>query len=209
MRSFWHLLEPRSCKVKSESSESQSCCYAWFNTMIRTYKRNVQTPVSLSVFLFLGQFMMYPKWRWSTGRFNHIWLEAKYEDKFWWTYPFFFGLPTWTVWRDLVILLIFCQNLTKEDLPKKDFRTFYFFPCSQCVPKSTLVLFHMIFPKFNSHVYNLKRWAKGGYIFLYFVTGVQRGPSIGECSMFQKIWWWAYEYGSFKKKKEVMCTPMN
>jgi len=134
MRCFWNLLEPRSCKVKSESSESQSCCYAWFNTMIRTYKRNVHTPVSLSDFLFLGQFMMYPKWWWSTGKFNQIWLEAKYEDKFWWTYPSFFGLPTWTVWRDLVILFIFGQNLTKEDLPKKDFRTFNFFPCSQCVP---------------------------------------------------------------------------
>jgi hypothetical protein len=35
--------------------------------------------------------------------------------------------------------------------------------------------------KFNSHVSNLKRWARGEYIFLYFATVVQRGPSIGEC----------------------------
>jgi len=44
----------------------------------------------------------------------------------------------------------FGQNLMKEDLQKDDFRTSNFFPCSQCVPqgvpKSTLVLFHMIFP---------------------------------------------------------------
>jgi hypothetical protein len=30
---------------------------------------------------------------------------------------------------------------------------------------------------------------------------VQRGASIGECPMFQKNWWWANEYGPFKKKK--------
>jgi hypothetical protein len=32
--------------------------------------------------------------------------------------------------------------------------------------------------KFNSHVYNLKRWAGGEYIFLYFGTVVQGGASI-------------------------------
>jgi hypothetical protein len=62
-------------------------------------------------------------------------------------------------------------------------------------------------PKFNSHVYNLKRWARGEYIFLYFATGVQKDPSIGECSMFQKNWWWATEYGSFKKKKKLCAHP--
>jgi len=72
-------------------------------------------------FFFWVNFMMYPKWLWSTARFNQIWLEAKYEGKIWWTYPSFFWLPTWTVWRDLVIFLIFGQNLTNENLKKRRF----------------------------------------------------------------------------------------
>jgi hypothetical protein len=56
IRSSSHLQEPDSCKVKIEGSESQSCCYSWFNTMIRTYTRNVCTSASPSVFLFLCQF---------------------------------------------------------------------------------------------------------------------------------------------------------
>jgi len=89
MRSSWHLQEPGSCKLKSESSESQSCD-TWFNTMIRTYKRNVCAPSESHCFLYYWvNFMMYAKWRWSTGRFNQIWVEAKYEGKFWWTYPSF------------------------------------------------------------------------------------------------------------------------
>jgi hypothetical protein len=60
--------------------------------------------------------MIYPKWWWSTGRFNQIWLEAKYEDKLHETSFSFFGLPTWTVQRDLVSFLIFGQNLAKENL---------------------------------------------------------------------------------------------
>jgi hypothetical protein len=35
MRSSSHLQEPDSCKVKIEGSESQSCCYSQFNTMIQ------------------------------------------------------------------------------------------------------------------------------------------------------------------------------
>jgi len=34
---------------------------------------------------------------------------------------------------------------------------FVSFPCSQCIPNSTLVLFHIVCTKFNSHVYKLKR----------------------------------------------------
>jgi hypothetical protein len=60
---------------------------------------------------------------------------------------------------------------------------FFFFPivlhvcpsCSQSVPKyipknfpnSTLVLFNMVCPKFDSHVHKLKRWATGQRIHLF------------------------------------------
>ncbi len=63
---------------------------------------------------------------------------------------------------------------------KEDFRTFNFFACSHHVPNvhpkvfSIAPWFYSIWfsPKFNSHVYNLKRWAGGEYIFLYLATGV-------------------------------------
>jgi len=59
----------------------------------------------------------------------------------------------------------------------------------------------MVCPKLNTHVYKQKRYALEEYICFYFATGVQRGASIGECSMFQKNCSWANEYGSFPKKK--------
>jgi hypothetical protein len=38
--------------------------------------------------------------------------------------------------------------------------------------------------------------------FVYFVPRVQWGASIGECSIFQKNWWWVNQYDSFKKQKK-------
>jgi hypothetical protein len=75
---------------------------------------------------------------------------------------------------------------------------------SQVIPQyfcnSTSDLSHTVCPKFNSHVYKLKRWVIGEYSCSCFVTGVQRGASIGECPIFQKHCWWANQYGSFKTK---------
>jgi hypothetical protein len=85
-----------------------------------------------------------------------------------------------------VIFLIFGNNLRNENLPKKKILTLLIL---SLVPNVYLKVFPIaawfysiwFSPKFNSHVYNLKRWARGEYIFLYFATLVQRGPSIGEC----------------------------
>jgi len=41
---------------------------------------------------------------------------------------------------------------------------------SQVVPNSTSVLSHMVYPKFNSHMYELKWWAIGEHNCSYFVT---------------------------------------
>ncbi len=41
---------------------------------------------------------------------------------------------------------------------------------SQVVPNSTSVLSHMVYPKFNSHIYELKWWAIGEHNCSYFVT---------------------------------------
>jgi hypothetical protein len=76
---------------------------------------------------------------------------------------------------------------------------FVFLPCSQCVPNmfsfcslevpnSTLILSHRVCPKFNSHVYKLKRyigcWEM--HLFLFSNWEVQRGASIGECAQCSK-----------------------
>jgi hypothetical protein len=72
-------------------------------------------------------------------------------------------------------------------------------------------LSHMVCPKFKSHVYKLKRWVMGEHICFYFVTGVQRGASIGECPMFQKHClmgqsMWLLQN---KIKDKVVSAPMN
>jgi hypothetical protein len=41
---------------------------------------------------------------------------------------------------------------------------------SQVVPNSTSVLSHKVYPKFNSHIYELKWWAIGENDCSYFVT---------------------------------------
>jgi len=58
------------------------------------------------------------------------------------------------------------------------------------VPNSTSILSPLVCPKFNSHVYKLKRYSKLGHICFYFAPGVQRPASIEKCQMFQKIWSW-------------------
>jgi hypothetical protein len=68
------------------------------------------------------------------------------------------------------------SNLLKKKHPKDS-------PSSQVVPQdipySTSDLSHTVCPKFNSHVYKLKRWAIIDHICFYYATGIQRGPSIG------------------------------
>ncbi len=51
---------------------------------------------------------------------------------------------------------------------------------AQDVPSITWNLSHMFCPKFNSHVYKLKRWAIGEHAW------VQKCAPIGGCPMFQK-----------------------
>jgi hypothetical protein len=84
--------------------------------------------------------------------------------------------------------------------------------CHQDVPNSTWVLPHMVYPKFNSHVYKLKRRVVREYICFYFATGVQRGAFIRESSTFQRKlmmgqWMWLFQ--KIKKHEKVMSTPIN
>ncbi len=85
------------------------------------------------------------------------------------------------------------------------------FPSFQCVPQhvpnSTSVLLHMICPKFNSHVYKLKRYVVGKYICFSFATrdpkrcfhwGVINIPK--KLLMGQSIWLLQ------KKKKSYGCS---
>jgi hypothetical protein len=53
---------------------------------------------------------------------------------------------------------------------------------SQVVPNSTSVLSHMVYPKFNSHIYQLKWWAIGSTIVPILRLGVQKEP-MGRLSM--------------------------
>jgi hypothetical protein len=59
--------------------------------------------------------------------------------------------------------------------------------------------------KFNSHVSNLKRWARGEYIFLYFATGVQRGPS-NRKYCFKKFDDGPMNMALSKRKKKKLCA---
>jgi hypothetical protein len=85
--------------------------------------------------------------------------------------------------------------------------------CSNEVPEvpKTFPIAPLIYPiwyaqKFNSHASNLKRWDIGEHFCFYFVTGVERGASIGDCPMCPKTWWWANQYGCFKTRKSCECT---
>jgi hypothetical protein len=92
-----------------------------------------------------------------------------------------------------------------------------FFPCSQCVPmrfpklfaqdvpNSTSELFYAACPKSNS-----RRWIIGEHICFYFVTGVQKGASIGELPMFPKTLVMCQSmWLLWKSKKKNAIAPMN
>ncbi len=69
---------------------------------------------------------------------------------------------------------------------------------------------HMVCPKFNCHVYKLKRSAVGEYICFYFATGVlKRCFHWGVLDVPIKLLWWANQYGSFtqKNRKKVSVHP--
>jgi hypothetical protein len=84
-------------------------------------------------------------------------------------------------------------------------------PSSQVVPQSvpniTSAWSLMVCPKFNSHVYKLKRWGslKGGdhrekkHVCFYFATWGPQRCFYWEWPKFQKNWWWANQYDSFPK----------
>ncbi len=82
-------------------------------------------------------------------------------------------------------------------------------PCSSCVPIKfqkhspqdvpNMVLSHMVYSKFNSHVYKPKRSAEGSTFVSIWQLVVQRSPSICEVPNLPKYWWWASQYGPFQK----------
>jgi hypothetical protein len=79
----------------------------------------------------------------------------------------------------------------------------------QGIPNSTSILSHMVCRKFNSHVYKLKGRLLGNTS-VFFLHGVQRDASIGECSMFPKNmlmgqWIWLFQ----KKKNRCELINMN
>jgi hypothetical protein len=61
----------------------------------------------------------------------------------------------------------------------------------------------MVCPKFNSHVYKLKRWKPWEHISLYFATGVQTGASIwGHAQCSKKIADGPINMAPFLKKRK-------
>jgi len=80
----------------------------------------------------------------------------------------------------------------------------------QKVPNSSSLLSHIVCPKFNSHVYKQKSWAIASTFDSILPLEVKRDASIGRhAQMFPKICWWVNQYGSFKKRENVMSAPMN
>jgi hypothetical protein len=62
-------------------------------------------------------------------------------------------------------------------------------------------------PKFNSHVYNLKRWAKEEYIFLYFATRSEKVLPLGSAQCFKKIDDGPLNMAPSKRKKKLCAHP--
>jgi hypothetical protein len=73
-------------------------------------------------------------------------------------------------------------------------------PPRQDVPNSTSDLSHLVLIKVL--YMNWKGKLYRGVDFILFCEGVQRDASIGEWPMFQKIRWWADQYGSSKTKNK-------
>ncbi len=72
---------------------------------------------------------------------------------------------------------------------------FSIFHCSQCVPMRLSKMFPKV-PEFY-----LIRFAQSSTLIFVSILQlvVQRGVTIGECLMFQKYWWQANQYDSFKE----------
>jgi hypothetical protein len=77
---------------------------------------------------------------------------------------------------------------------------------SQVVPNSTSVLSHMVYPKFNSHMYELKWWAIGEHNCSYFVTWGPKREANGKAQqahmmgpMFSFLGWGGVGRVFFKK----------
>jgi len=84
---------------------------------------------------------------------------------------------------------------------------------NMCIPIRFLIAPHfypiMVCPRFNSHVYKLKRWVIMSEFVSILQLAVQRGAFIGECTMFQRNWGWANQYGPFKKKLNMRGHPQS
>jgi hypothetical protein len=71
--------------------------------------------------------------------------------------------------------------------------------------KEEHVCFYLVCPKFNSQLHKLKKWANGEHICFYFVIMIQRGVFIGEGPMFQKQLMMGQSMCILKKRKEKRC----
>jgi len=61
-------------------------------------------------------------------------------------------------------------------------------PICSCVPNSTPILSHMVCPKFNSHVYKLKKaGSRGIHLFLFCNWGSEEVLSLGSVQCSKKI----------------------
>jgi hypothetical protein len=76
----------------------------------------------------------------------------------------------------------------------------------QDVPNSTSIPSHMVQ---LSCTLTEKVGKKCRIFYFYFVTGVQRGVSIGECPMFQKNWPINVPPSRKEKRRKSVITPMN
>jgi len=108
---------------------------------------------------------------------------------------------------------------------------FFLFICSQCVlimfpwaspsshvvpqdvPNNTSILSHMICPKFNSHVYKLKKVRqRGTHLFPFCNRDPKRWFLLGMAQCSKNNWWWANQCNvppqKRKEKKGVNAPPM-
>jgi hypothetical protein len=111
---------------------------------------------------FFFNFLMYPKWL-SKKRFSQIWLQDIYENKNSQNIFLYFWLHNWTMYKNMVIFLLFWSNFDYWKSQKTlNFSTFNFntaFGYVEPTKKSSHISNYKCNSNFHSFIHILKDFA--------------------------------------------------
>jgi hypothetical protein len=108
--------------------------------------------------------------------------------------PAFFLFEGWRE-REVIFWIFSLLPMCSHHIPKH-------------VPNSTWILSHMVCPKFNSHLYKLKRWSLKEHMIFYFATWGTKVILLehAQCSQKQLPDGTINQYGSFNIKIKKLCV---